>query len=336
MQTRPLVGLILVACGGTPSTTAPTAPTAPVANTTAPTAPSSSRCTSTPRAIATEQDGPALVAVDATSAFWTNQNGGQVMSALLDGGEPRALAEKQHPYGIAIDATHVYWTNNLAPGSVVRVPKQGGAVEVVADAQSLPYGLSLAAGVLYWVNAGDGSVLRAALDGRDRKILATKQEDLVSIATDGRSVFWLYTRAGVEVRKVSIDGGTPSTLATEHGNPRYLAVDRSRVYWTNQHRGTVMAAPIDGGAMTELVIDEHYPLALAVDEANLYWIDDDGPSSQRRGPPPPKRIRKAPLAGGEAVTLASASDAHGIAVDANCVYWTEARGTTGAVMTVAK
>jgi sugar lactone lactonase YvrE len=228
----------------------------------------------------------------------------------------------------------VYWANNVSrTGSVMRVAKQGGAPEVVANTQGAPYGPALTGGALYWVNSEEGSVLRAALDGRDRKVLATKQAFPAAIVTDGRSVFWFHTKAGVELRKVSIDGGTPVTVATEHGNPQSLVIHGSRVYYTNPYRGAVMAVPLDGGAVEELVIDEHYPIELAVDDTSLYWIDHDRPSHDA---PPPKRIRKAPLKGGDAITLASGKDAIGIAVDASCVYWTEARGTTGAVMAVAK
>jgi hypothetical protein len=329
--------VVAAACSGAPGTTPPTAPTPP-----APTpsgqepaaAPSSSRCPSTPRVIAAEQDAPGLIAVDAESVYWTNQNGGQVMTATLDGGLPRALAEQQQqPFAIAVDATHVYWANNVAKvGSVMRVPKQGGEPEVVADAQDMPYGLALGEGALYWVNAVDGTVAGASLDGRDRKVLATNQQDPTSIATDGRSVFWLYTKAGVELRKLAVAGGTPTTLVVEHGNPRNLVVDRSRVYWTNPYRGAVMSAPTDGGDATELVIDELFPLELAVDATHVYWVDHD------RGDPmsPPRRIRRASRGGGGAATVVAANDALGIAVDAHCVYWTEARGKTGAVMAVAK
>jgi hypothetical protein len=105
------------------------------------------------------------------------------------------------------------------------------------------------------------------------------------------------------------------------------------VLWTNPHRGTVESAPLDGGSITDVVVDEHAPIDLVVDDTNIYWVDHDRPDIR---PAPPKRIRKAPLAGGDGVTLASGNDAAGVAVDAHCVYWTEARGTTGAVMTVAK
>jgi len=340
MQLRSLVGVFAVACGGAANTASTPPPITQVPTPTptpAPVSAASARCTSTPREIASRQPGPAFIVVDGTNAYWTNQTGGQVMSAPLDGGEPRSLSEKQHPFTLAVDATHVYWANTMSrTGSVMRVPTQGGVAEVVAEAQGTPYGPALAAGGLYWVNEDEGSVIRAELDGGARKVLVSREGRPTALASDGRFVYWLDTKAGVDIRKVSVDGGPPVTLATEHGNPRSLVVDRSRVYWTNPHRGTVMAVPIDGGPMQELVLDEHHPIDLAVDATSVYWIDVDRSAPQRRGLGAPNRIRKAPLEGGNAVTLASGPDAVGIAIDAHCVYWTEARDTTGAVMAVAK
>ena len=341
---RFLWGLMLVACGGKAASTTPE----PLVQSTTPDAApapivievpvaTSSICSRTPRAIAKDQDGPGLVVVDATTAYWTNQNGGQVMAAPLEGGgAPRVLAEKQHPYAIAIDATHVYWAKNLSrqTGSVMRVPKTGGPAQTIADKQGTPYGLTIVGDSLYWVNAEDGTIMRAALDGKNRKVLASGQMQPTALASDGRSLFWIHTKAGSEIRKVSLDGGAPATVATvSMGNPQVVVADRTRVYWANQHRGTIEAASVDGGAPADVIIDEHYPIDLAIDDTNAYWVDHDRPD---RRPAPPKRIRKGPLQGGDGVTLATAPDALGITVDASCVYWTEARGTTGAVMTVAK
>jgi hypothetical protein len=321
------------------------------------------RCTKVPKAIATQQDGPGGVVVDATHAYWTNQNGGQVMSVALDGGAPKVLADKQHPFGIAVDTKFVYWANNTSrkTGSVMRVPKTGGATTTVAAAQGTPYGPAFAAGGLYWTTAEDGGIVKAALDGAGRTVAAASEGAPVSIATNATGVYWLRThRAPVvapdpfdrnpskrpdrrpqppppptfDVRAMALAGGAPKTLATDRGNAEHVVVDARRVYWTNPTRGVVMAAPIGGGGAVELVKGERYPLALAIDAVNIYWIDHGRPDPDSK--PSTVLLRKAPLAGGTAITLANIDGSVAIAVDATCVYWTEARGTTGTVMTVAK
>ena len=65
---------------------------------------------------------PLGIAVDATSVYWTNYEGGTVQKVGLGGGTPVTLASGQAtPYDIAVDATSVYWTN--LGGTVMKVAK---------------------------------------------------------------------------------------------------------------------------------------------------------------------------------------------------------------------
>ena len=49
------------------------------------------------------QNAPAGVAVDSTSVYWANPNGGTVNQANLDGSNPHALfANQGAPYGVAV------------------------------------------------------------------------------------------------------------------------------------------------------------------------------------------------------------------------------------------
>jgi hypothetical protein len=60
---------------------------------------------------------------------------------------------------MALDALHVYFTTD-GLGKVMRVPRAGGAAEVLAEDQPQPQGIALDEAHVYWSNAGDNTIKR--------------------------------------------------------------------------------------------------------------------------------------------------------------------------------
>jgi hypothetical protein len=109
----------------------------------------------------------------------------------------------------------------------------------------------------------------------------------------------------------------PLTLASSLSMPSSLAVDESRVYWTNfgsslaAADGTVMACGIGGcAAPTVLATGQAAPAHIAADSSNVYWNDLGG------------NVMAVSKQGGAPTVLAAATAPYEIAIDSANVYWT--------------
>ena len=191
-----------------------------------------SRCGDTPTTIASAQGGPWDVAVDATSAYWTNNASGTVMKAPLAGGAPTTLATGQDaPSSITIDSENVYWTTSGDGtedtfGGVMKVPLGGGTPTTLAlGAPDLcaVRGIAVDRTYVYW---GDCSLLMsiplsggtptslASVNAADNRARDRRNERLL-----GRE----HDRART-VGKIPLGGGTPVFLG--EGDPHGgIAVD---------------------------------------------------------------------------------------------------------------
>ncbi|MEB2313657.1 MAG: hypothetical protein OZ921_16165 [Sorangiineae bacterium] len=78
------------------------------------------------------------------------------------GGTELLATADEVPDTLAVDATHLYWTEPTG-GSVKSIPLAGGSVTTLASGQDRPRGLTVFDGRVYWANDGDGFPSRASV-----------------------------------------------------------------------------------------------------------------------------------------------------------------------------
>lgn len=142
-----------------------------------------------PEGIATDAAG---------NAYWTDSGTDTVEKVVANGGPVVTLASKQaFPTGIAVAGTNVYWTDRDG-GTVMTIPTSpasGALPSTLASGQDQPTRIAVDASHVYWVNSGAETLMRLPLaGGKAVKLVSGKY--IRDIAVDQTSVYWTDTWAG--------------------------------------------------------------------------------------------------------------------------------------------
>jgi hypothetical protein len=140
--------------------------------------------------LASGQNAPTGIAVDAANAYWTNDNqSGSVMKVPIAGGTPTALAWNQFfPTDIVVDATNVYWTTREFYTGIMKVPIQGGTPVRLAQSSAALY-LAVDATNVYWTDDMGPSVFKVPLAGGAMTLVA-RGGSPKRVAVDAASMYW--------------------------------------------------------------------------------------------------------------------------------------------------
>lgn len=180
--------------------------------------------------------GDGDIVADAEDVVWTNASTGEVFSKAVRGNTPlRILASKlSQPYDVAMDPTHVYWANG--DGTIMRVPRQGGEVDVLVHGQSWPDGTVVDETHVYWVERHSGGVFRVSKQGGEPVQIAKTEPGCRAMALNGRYVYWA-SPADRQIMRVPRSGGDPETLVSGPSGFYDLIVVRNAVYFSNSYGG---------------------------------------------------------------------------------------------------
>ncbi|GEJ55970.1 IPT/TIG domain-containing protein [Anaeromyxobacter diazotrophicus] len=173
------------------------------------------------------------------------------------------------------------------------------------------------------------------------------------LVVDPSNVYWTEQEQGGSVKKVGINGGAVTTLATGLSQAMFIAQDASYVYWTESGGGTVKKVPKAGGTVTTLATGLKQPYAIAVYGGTVYFTEMSGSSvksvpASATGPTTPtiltsdvsaanaiavngtgiyyfctgNQLCRVGLSGGTGSAFSSVNDQGvSMAIDASQVYW---------------
>jgi Low-density lipoprotein receptor repeat class B len=220
--------------------------------------------------------------------FVLDLSGGRVFSLNADGSDQKVIVTGcRHPDGIVVDveAGHIYWTNMGVP------------------------------------NLNDGSIERADLDGRNRKMIVpeggTFTPKQLYLDKNNGKLYW-SDREGMRVMRSNLDGSKIETLvetglgdadrldATKWCVGITVDAERGQIYWTQKGpdkagQGRIFRASIEipngqtaaNRTDIEVLFDnlpEPIDLDLDLNNRMLYWTD-------RGDPPRGNTVNRAPMDG---------------------------------------
>jgi hypothetical protein len=230
-------------------------------------------------------ESPSGIAVDSNNVYWTDFAEMSITKVSVDADTPVVLATSRlAPHAVTVDSTHVYWSSPIYPdGLIGKVPIAGGsAVELASgtDVVGCEH-IAVDAEFVYWTNRGPteaamGTLEKIPLSGGSVTRLLSGIDTPADLAVVGGYAYVAFKRG---VYKVSVNGGTPTTLAPD-SHVVAVAVDSTDTYVGLNPSGFDVALARVASNGTDLTPLSYYIADvsdLALDGTDIFWaVDNQG------------------------------------------------------------
>jgi hypothetical protein len=215
---------------------------------------------------------------------------------------------------LTVDDTHLYFST---PTAIMRLPKNGGAIESVLSKSSVN-ALGIVDGIVYYTQLGSQLVVGAVQgDGGSASILTTLDASpgIAPMAVDSLGIVFA---SGIGIRSLLADGGSLATVLPESAAYETIVrvvVDATDVYFlhfpasgspTTSTLERVSRAGADAGSLLWSDLGVAGTIALA--GGNVFWSDR-------------KKVYRLPTDGGSQWAILAQMEADALVTRGNEIYW---------------
>ncbi len=274
-----------------------------------------------PTVLASSEQVPTVVAVHAGYVYWLA--GTEVRRTSRCEGAATTLAETPMEAGqnLAVTNDGVFWQTAAA---VRRVPHQGGSVTVLASGGEI-WGLHVdATAAFFYVRptTSPGGIFGVSVMGGSPSALWTSSVSPGYVGPLAGDADFLYHFGGGSspsgpLRRVAKDGGAMLEL-TITAIPSDAVADDAVYATFMQSVNEIRRYDTSDGSTSVLATNQPSPRAVAADDAHVYWTTSSAEGEGRL-----LRQLKPPAVGDAEVLFDGLSDARGLHVGSDAIYWTD-------------
>jgi hypothetical protein len=228
------------------------------------------------------------VALNATEAYWGDRREHTIRRQSRAGGAVTTIASSTDPVAMVADADHIYWLD-FGNNEIRRFGNGAGQVLVPGASGIYRISIALTATHLYYHNGN--TLARVPKSGGAPEVIATGMPLTyfggVRIAVDATHVYWIEFRG--EVAKVPLGGGTPvqvsPPLPSTDDPQSYtngIALDADHVYFSRHDFPAIVRVRKNGGPR-EIVVRGREASSIAINADTMVWAGFGPPSAIRIG-----------------------------------------------------